>query len=202
MKNIFILLSAIPVLTTSCKKHLSKKNAEAQITATGHYPVIKEYSFTKAFTKDMNTDGNGVTVMIGEEEFKEKQKMIEDFEKKKLVAFTEEPHREEITAWLLGTTIRTWTTVSISLTEEGKKYMIRENNDNYTVRLWETSIDKINGIHETNGGKNAEVYFLISNKNITPFGESFEERNIKTNRTMYFSLFNDGWRINREVFNE
>lgn len=195
MKKLLFLFPVIILLTTSCKKHIGREDAKRQITKTANYPAIVDYDFTKEFTKDWNTEGNGVTVDIGGDDWEVKKKQIEKFENMGLVTFEETPHREETTAFLLGTTVRTWTSVKVSLSDEGKRYLLQEDDKTFKVKLWETNIADITGIQEIGQEKRAKVDYTISNKNITLFGETFSNKNEIVSKSIYFSLYDDGWRI-------
>ncbi len=186
-------LLGLSLIITSCKKHLTKGNAEVQIISSRHFPIVADYTFTKKFTTDQNTEGRGVTIILGEEEFAEQEKMIKTFEKNHLVAFEETPYREETTAFLMGTTVRTWTDVIVSLTDEGKKYLLSENTGTFRVKLWRTNFEAITSIQELQKGKSAQVNYTVSNKSITTFGECFENKSIKTQNTTYFSYHNGRW---------
>lgn len=200
MKQHLLYLIGILLLFPSCKNHLSKKEAKRQIVELEGFPRAKEYQFTKSFTKDYNTSGNGLTVEIDNEEWEKKLKMIESFEKRKLISFTEVPQREESTAWLLGTTTRTWTEVNILLTEEGKKYLIQETDEKITVRLWDENISKINNVHEYKSGnkKYASVGYNMVKENITPFGEFFPDEGYVTVGGVLFTLRGNIWVMNRD----
>ena len=101
---------AVILFATSCKKHLSKQNAIKQIASFQHYPKAENYSFPKKFTKNYNTEGRGVTIMLDVyEDWEEKLRLIEAFRKKELIQFEKTPQREETTAWIMGTTVRSWT---------------------------------------------------------------------------------------------
>lgn len=195
MKRVIFLFTLILLVTTSCNKHLDREYAKRQIILSEKYPTSVDYNITKAFTKDMNTVGNGVTIDIGGDDWERQKKIIESFEKARLIAFEETPEREETTAFLLGTTVRTWTSVKVLLTEEGKKYLLNETNNYFNVKLWETSMDEITGIQEIEQDKIAKVDYTISNESISPFGENFDDKNKRTQKTIYFSLYDDGWRI-------
>lgn len=194
MKKILFPLLGIILVGTSCKNHLSKKNASKQIAASKHYPKIADYEFTNAFTKDENTEGFGINVTVEDDESKEIQKMIEVFEKNKLIRFEETPHKEETDQGFLGTSVKTWTDVKISLTDEGKKYLVEENKDSYKVRLWETGLNAISDITEWKSG-GATVYYSISNKNITSFGKCFINNSQITQKKINFSKYKHKWEI-------
>lgn len=44
-----------------------------------------------------------------DEDWEEKLRLIEAFRKKELIQFEKTPQREETTAWIMGTTVRSWT---------------------------------------------------------------------------------------------
>lgn len=192
-RNLCILL-LLSLLITSCKRHLTKSTAKKQIILMNHYPVDKEYQFTKSFIKDENTEGRGVTVILGEEEFADEQKMIEKFEANGLVTFTEIPHREETTAWLMGTTVRTWTTVQVSITNKGKGYVINEDDNSIRVKLWEIDFCEIIQIQEQ--PTSTTVEYNTVNRKITLFGHCFENESYKKERKSSNFFKTDGkWKL-------
>jgi hypothetical protein len=143
----------------------------------------------------MNSDGLGATIVLGEDDTKKEEKAIEQFVSMGLLKLEKTPHREETTIFLLGTTVRTWTSVKVELTEMGRKYLIKEDEKSYTVCLWETDLKEISGIQERPEIKAAQVEYILFNTNITPFGSIFSNQKNEQNRTANFSLFDDGWRI-------
>ncbi len=195
MKNLFILLIIIFPLVTSCQKKLERGEAKKMITERFHYPIKYNYEITKSYIKDMNTQGNGVTVLLDEEKSNQKVKNIEQFVSMGLLKLRQTPKRQESSNFLLGTTIRTWTAVDVSLTETGKKYLVQEQTDVFVVKLWEIHVNEITGIQEMSEQKSAKVDYTLLNKNITPFGSIFSDRNNITQKSAYFSLYDDGWRL-------
>jgi hypothetical protein len=196
MKKVYCFIFIIAVIAVSCQKHLSRQDAKSMITNSKNFPEKQNYEIVKSYTKDMHTEGSGVTIVLGEDEFEPKEKAIMQFVQKGLLQLNETPHREEV-AVLFGTTIRTWINVEISMTEIGRKYLVQENANSYLVNLWETDINEITGIQEMADNKTAIVDYTISNKNATPFGEIFSDRNNVTQKSIDFSLYDDGWRLQR-----
>lgn len=195
MKNLLFFLLTIAFVSTSCHKQLKREDAKTMIAASQGYPKQKSFEITKSYIKDVITEGRGVTALIGEEEFKETENAINQFTSLNLLKLDETQQRDVTTQFLLGTTVRTWTSVKVSLTDEGKKYLVKDNGKSYFVRLWETDINEITGIQEMKQSKTAKVDYTISNKNITPFGASFSDKNQVKHLSAYFSLYDDGWRI-------
>lgn len=182
-------------IISSCQEELSRDYAKRKIVEKKGYPIPFTYEITKSFIKDMRSSGRGVSIVVGEDEFKNQERAIYKFESTGLVQLRNTQKREEKTAFLLGTTVRTWTHVDVSLTENGRKYLIQENNRSYVVRLWEVDIREITGVQVFTEQKVAEVNYTIFNKNITPFGEMSSDKDIVSTKTASFSLFDDGWRI-------
>jgi len=196
MKKPVLFLIGIMMAVTSCQKHLNREDAKRMIASSKSYPVTQSYEIVKSFVENMHTEGNGVTIVLGEDEFKAKKNAIMQFEASGLVKLIKVPQRKESSSFLLGTTIRTWTKVEITLTEFGNNYLIREKPNSFLVKLWETDIHEITGIREMGDGKTILVDYTVSNKNVTPFGAIFNDKNKITQQSIYFSLYDDGWRIN------
>lgn len=195
MKRQAIFLFLILSILTSCQKHLDRNEAKRMIVENKNYPIKQNHEITKGYIKDMNTEGRGVTIVLGEDGTKKEEKIIEQFESMGLLKLTETPHREETSAWLLGTTVRTWTSVKVELTDLGRNYLISENDKLFTVMLWETDVKEVTGVQERPELKIAEAEYVIQNTNITPFGSIFSDKNTEHQRSAEFALYDDGWRI-------
>jgi hypothetical protein len=81
------------------------------------------------------------------------------------------------------------------LTDKGREYLIEKTDKVYKVKIWDKSIENITGIQIYKERNSATVYYNEQNINITPFGELFDDKTSIENKTAYFSLFEDGWRI-------
>lgn len=195
MKTQIIFLFLMISILTSCQKHLDRNEAKRMIVENKNYPIKQNHEITKAYIKDMNTEGRGATIVLGEDETKKEENSIRQFEAMGLLKQEETPHREETTAWLFGTTVRTWTSVKVELTEMGRKHLVNEDNNLFTVMLWETNVKEITGVQEKPELKIAQVEYVTHNTNITPFGSVFNDKNNENKRTADFSLYDDGWRI-------
>lgn len=195
MTKLLYLLIIVLFAGTSCAKHLTREEALLKLRHNSDYPVVKTYEILKSYIKDMDTQGRGVSIILGEDENVEKEKILRQYENSGLLELTEKPQSRESTSFLLGTTIRTWTLVEIRLTDSGKKYLVAENSDTYSAKLWETDINEITGIRETEDENTAVVDFNLANKNITPFGEIFSDKTQVVDRNAYFVRYDDGWRM-------
>lgn len=184
------------LIASSCKNHLSRESAKEQIIKTEGYPKANNYDIPKEFTKDFVNSSDQAIATIGEDEWKKKEAIIEQFKSQGLINFEETAQRKEV-AGFFSMGYQTWTEVKVLLTDEGKKYLSKEDSKSYMVKLWDTDIDDISGVKETEGGKTAIAEYSISNKNITPFGNNFTDKNAVVQKTGYFSKYDDGWRLTR-----
>ena len=176
MKKQIIFLFLMLFILTSCQKHLDRADAKRMIVENKNYPIKQSHEITRGFIKDMNSDGLGVTIVLGEDDTKKEEKSILQFQSMGLLKLEETPHREETTVFLLGTTVRTWTSVKVELTEMDRKYLINEDEKSYTVCLWETDVKEISGVQERPEIKTAQVEYVLFNTNITPFGSIFSNQ--------------------------
>ncbi len=195
MKISIFFLIGIMLGASSCQNHLDREDAKRMIARNKNYPVTQSYEITKSFVENMHTTGPGVSIVLGEDKFKPQKSAILQFVSVGLLKLNKVPRSEKSSSFL-GTTIRTWTTVKVTLTKSGDKYLIRENSNSFWIKLWETDIYEITGIREMDNNKTEMVNYTISNKNVTPFGAIFNDKNNITQQSTYFSLYDDGWRIN------
>jgi hypothetical protein len=196
MKTKHLMLAVIALLSISCRTPFTEQEARKQIMGMEGLPQAMSYEITKEFIKDQNTDGAGVTIVLDEDELSKQIKMLEDFRKNNLVIFTETPHREETNNSFLGTTVRTWTSVKVELTDEGKKYLLKEDEKSYLVKTWDRTIYLINKIEEEkeNNDTYQKVYYSISAQDRTPFGQFFRADKVEQ-KTASFLWARDQWII-------
>ena len=117
---IFLFVLAIPLIT-SCEKKLDRDDARKMIIEKNNFPQGQNYEIFKSHIKDMNTNGRGITVVVGDDKAKEKEQVLFQFEAKGLLSLKETPKREETNSFLIGTTIRTWKKVDVTLNRSWKK---------------------------------------------------------------------------------
>lgn len=196
-KLLFFLLISFSL--SSCHKDLSRDLAKEEIIKKESFPSPVFYSFKTVYTKDeQSTGGGAVYAEIGEmKTYAEVKDILNYFQSKSLITIEEEPHSySEDLGWPFSPTTRTWTSVKILLTESGRKHLNKENNNTLEVKLWEVDISEITGIQEMENNKSAKVDYTVANRNITPFGEIFSDKNNVTQKSVFFLLYDDGWRIN------
>ena len=89
--------------------------------------------------------------------------------------------------------LQSWLVYTVTLTDEGKKYLISESDMEFEFKTCELNFGEITGIQMQEQVKVATVNYTIVRK-ATPFGFNISQGS--ENRTAVFSLFDDGWRIN------
>ena len=200
-----ILFFLIPTFLFSCTNHLSVEKAKEEIIKKESFPKPIYYTFNTVYTKDYKSTGAGaVYAEIGKTvTYEEVKDMLNFFQSKGLVKIEEIPHSEtKDLGWPFSPQTRTWITVKVLPTEIGRKYLNKENNGTLEVKLWEADITAIDQIKETPGSdySTAAVDYTVVNKNITPFGEFFSERNIITKSSASFDKFrHEEWGIITEL---
>lgn len=194
MKKIITLLIII-IVTFSCKdSQLTREDAKSAIIQKKGYPQKTNYKFVNGFIEDMETHGFGVTSVLEDDDIESQKEYINRFESLGLLTIEKTPHSEESQTFF-GTTVRTWTSVNIKLTELGRKYLVSQDKDYYIVNLWETNVSEITGIQDLQDFKISKVEYIISNTNVTPFGSVFSDQNQTQKKSIDFALYDDGWRI-------
>lgn len=86
-----------------------------------------------------------------------------------------------------------WLVYSVTPTDEGKKYLVNENTQEYIFKSCDLNFGEITGIQMQEQFKTATANYTIIIKP-TPFGFNISQGS--ENRTAKFSLYDDGWRIN------
>ena len=83
---------------------------------------------------------------------------------------------------------------NVVLTEEGRKYYVSESQDAFELKTDEIDFGEITGIQIQEQQKVAYVSYTLKRGNNSPFNN--ENNQEQLNRSVTFSLYEDGWRIN------
>jgi hypothetical protein len=196
--RLFLLsaLSMILVFSVGCSKNeLSRDKAKDIIVKQLRFPIIKsgELRFGSKTTPNLHLEA------------------LEAMAREGVISYKH-----------LGEKFLSGDEVSVSLTEEGKKYAIGDAEVIKTgtfaganlvkVKLCEQQFVEVTGIALSEGKKEAEVDFTWKYSNVTPFGKNWEERGFggsfslssskkeftdgKLNpEKVHMKLYDDGWRL-------
>lgn len=181
------LIVIIAPIMYGCSKNLSRGQAEDIIIKHLNLPQSETAQFDVLYVEgDIPWNLTRIS--------KEEENMLNSFSNKGLVNIKKIPHNTDIPG-PMGGVIATqhWTTIKAELTNEGRKYLVQENKDKYTVKTCEITFGEVTGIQIQEQFKVAEVNYTLKREKITPFGINISQNPI--NCTATFSLFDDGWRI-------
>ncbi len=173
--TVFQLLAVFAIALSSCSSsELSRPNALELIKKEYKYPITTDWAiFTgdPAHAKkllDAGLEQEGYVVVQRTQKMKDTGKPW--------ISFT-----DKATQFLLP------------IKEEDKKYAIQK------VRTGEEDIIAITGIKMLSKGRKAVVEYTTQYEQLTPFAVlAHLQANKPNTRTAYFSLYDDGWRVERK----
>ena len=181
----FVFVPLISIFLCSCSKDLSRNEAETLIKQKYNLPQTETVKIGKNYYISQNNGGGfGPVALINGPHYSEFKQMLAGLQSKGLINVNQ-------THTSGGGIYYTWATVS--LTADGKKYLLKENNGQYEVKSAEIAFGQITGIQMNEQYKVAEAEYTLQRINITPFGHA--SSNDIMNRHQSFSLYDDGWRI-------
>ena len=186
MKTFYSLLFFTLILCSCSSNNLSRAKAEELIVKNQHLPAIQTVELSRNFLKKSWSDPSwmpAACVSVGGTYWDHKQR-LDDLTAKGLITLGES-HQHN------GECNYMWATVT--LTDEGKKYLVSDTGGAYQLRALEVSFGEVTGIQVNEQFKVAEAHYTLKKSNITPFGGNIASDPISGNAT--FALFDDGWRI-------
>ena len=165
--------------------NLSRSKAKNLIVKAYGLPHSESVELIKEYYVSQHSSGWS-TGLISSERYSDHKKELDELQSKGVITVGDTTH--------YGNDID-FTYALIKLTDEGKKYLIRDDGDKFILKACEVVFGEITGIQIQEQDKVAEANYTLIRKNITPFGSNDSQG--KENRTASFSLFDDGWRIYR-----
>jgi len=184
----FVLVPLISIFLFSCSKDLSRDEAETLIKQKYNLPKIETVEIVKNYHishfGDRGAFGMEMVTIVTSPNYSENKKMLDGLQSKGLITVNETKEYSNHIHY-------TWATVS--LTAEGKKYLVKESRGQYEVKSAEIAFGQITGIQMNEQNKVAEAEYTLQRINITPFSHS--SSNDIMNRHQSFYLYDDGWRI-------
>lgn len=185
-----IMFLFVSIFLLSCSKNLSREKAEVLIIKKFNLPRTETMQIKKTYYVKNYSLGTGfcpVGIYSGSSEnmYSNYKQLIEGLQSNGMVLVKEDKRIENSICWI-------W--ADVSLTDEGKKYLVNESDKQYELKTCEIVFGEITGIQIQEQFKVAEVNYTLIRKNITPFGSNISKEH--ETRSASFSLFDDGWRIN------
>ena len=184
---IFVIVPLISIFFFSCGKDLSRGQAEEAIVQKLNLPQSETTQFDVLFVEgDIPWNLTHIS--------KQEENMLNNLSNKGLVTIQKIPHITNIPGPFGGSIgSQSWRTIKVELTNEGKQYLVRQNKDQYTVKICDITFGEVTGIQTQEQFKVAEVQYTLKRENPTPFAIEISQNPI--NRTATFSLYDDGWRV-------
>lgn len=176
-------LALATMLLCSCSNDLSRQKAAELISRHQKLPAIETIQLGKRVLKDSRHDSWGVCLNIGDK-YSDVKGRLDELQAKGLISIGENQQHEGQCNYL-------WATVE--LTDEGKKYLVKDADGEYQIKVCEVTFGEITGIQIHEQFKVAEADYTLRKINLTPFGSNIST--VPMNRKATFALFDDGWRI-------
>ncbi|MEK6320241.1 MAG: hypothetical protein AABN33_01020 [Acidobacteriota bacterium] len=185
-KRVFKMsLALATMLLCSCSNDLSRQKAAELIARQQKLPAIETIQLGKSYLKESRHDSWGVCMVIGDKYSDSGVKeRLDGLQAKGLISIGEKKQHE-------GECNYVWATVE--LTDEGKKYLVKDGDGEYQIKVNELTFGEITGIQIHEQFKTAEADYTVRKINLTPFGGNISTAPM--NRRATFALFDDGWRI-------
>lgn len=190
MKTLRFLLIPILFLCACNRNDLSRQEAAELISRQQNLPSTQTIVLGRYIKKSWSSPGSGfmppvtVCVVEGGETYSDAQQRLADWQSKGLISTGETEEHSGACNYLWATT---------SLTDEGKKYLVKESDGVHEVKAYDLAFGEVTGIQINEQFKVAEADYTLKKTNITPFASNISPE--PTNGKATFALFDDGWRI-------
>jgi hypothetical protein len=179
-------LALATMLICSCSNDLSRQKAAELISKQLELPTIETTQLGKSYLKNSWGDPSmmpAVCVVTGDQ-YSDVKKRLDELQAKDLIRIGENQQHE-------GECNYIWATVK--LTDEGRKYLVKDTDGAYQLKVDELTFGEITGIQIQEQSKMAVADYTLMRTNITPFGSNLSTTPISRQAT--FTLYDNGWRI-------
>jgi hypothetical protein len=177
-------LALATMLMCSCGSNdLSRPKAAELISRQLKLPMTETITLGKSYLKKSWDDSWGVCMVIGDK-YPDVKKWLDELQAKDLISISEDRQHEGTCNYLYAT---------VTLTDEGKKYLVKDADGAYHLKADELTFGEVTGIQINEQLKTAVADYTLKRTNLTPFGSNISTQPITKQAT--FALFDDGWRI-------
>jgi len=194
MRQLFFLLatSIFFICLTGCSSQLERGDAKDQISKCFKTDCSKmakcTFKVRKTWISDYGSSGGFCSVTFTNPPQGEERKMLNYFFEKGLLQLDKEVTYKDCAYWTINT---------VKVTDAGSKYLVSEDNGNYTILSATFDISEITGVLQQKDAVEATVEYKIKRDTRTPFGEFWEKNCYDTDRKYeaHFVKYDDGWRM-------
>lgn len=184
-----VFLTLLLIGLSSCGKDLSRGKAETLIVQAYQFPKPESVTIQKSYIKQSWNDPSSfpaICFVTDDMKYSNVSKMLDAMQAKQLITIVERTTKSGECNFI---------SVVVTLTDEGRKYLMNETDQKLVARTAEIALDEITGIQMNEQSKTAVVDFTLKRINITPFAT--DNVAAPSGGQVMFSLFDDGWRINK-----
>ena len=173
------------------KASISRDQAAGLIKAKLNLPEIETISLKKEYFKGSRADDEGSSMptlcidSVGEDGLASEKPALEALRAKDVISFGKDSAKRKRKCVYLYATV--------SLTDEGRKHLVRETSEAYILKAYELNFGEVTGVQVNEQLKQAQVDFTLVVSQITPFARGIPGSPM--GRQASFSLYDDGWRM-------
>ncbi len=186
-----ILLFSFFIMLSSCGNDLSRDKAVTLISEFHQFPEMEPTDISKVYVikywvEGYTSGGQRISGICRRfPMFAEKSAMLKDLQTKQLIQISERSVRQNNCNHIFA---------DITLTDEGRQYLINETDLGFVLRAAEITLDEVTGIQANKDQNSVVADYTLKRINVTPFASD----NLKTLNSgrAQLLLYDDGWRVN------
>jgi len=192
-KNFLIITIISITLFAGCKDKLDRYTAHTMIEncikTDCKNSFICKVSVRQNWISNYYNDGKFCTVVVTNSPRQDEAEQINYFINKGLIRIETEQIDKDCGHWTKNIVI---------ITEKGKKYLIKDENNKYVFVTAKFTIEEVTGVFQPDE-VTANVEYNVKKNETTPFGEFFNTFCVDTKKTYNKSFFfyDDGWRLKK-----
>ncbi len=185
IKLIYAIVFAIFLVTvSSCGNDLSRDKAATLIIEHRQFPKVESTDISKIYVVKFWIEGHTPGICRQFPLFAEVSAKLKDLETKKLIQISERSVWQNSCNHIFA---------DITLTDEGRKYLISETDKDFVVKTAEITVDEVTGIRTNKDQNSAIADYSLKRINVTPFGA--DSQGVPKGGQVQLMLYDDGWRV-------
>lgn len=187
-----VLYLALALIICSACDNLSRGKAKSEIIKNMQLPQAETAQLNKTFKKDHQYVGFGKVCFSNIKSFKNYETQLLDLQAKGYISLKDDEYYNDCNDLY----------THVLLTNKGKRDLVKEDDNNYYIKICSLEFGEVTGIVEYKELKVADVNYTIVRKGFSDFGELVyklsypNSQRVETiNRLTNFTKYDDGWRM-------